>query len=610
MATQKLRCFLALPFSQRFDEIREAIHVGAQQARCQVVSLDRSPVYLGGSIQDAIAGELARADCIIADVSGRNPNVFFELGLAQAMGKGILLIAEEQSLREVPFDIREFRVITYSNTLDDFANLKKQITRSLTEFRRFPRRKTTSFHFQSSPPFFVDWDRLSKADSENLCQELLAQMGFRRLDWEKGTPEIDLVAELPRKDPDGFEYRELWLVSMGLRAPLGMFLEMASHEPEYLLHRFFRYSDHLGGRFSAQDTTPLTLLLVLFQKSTESAELEMFSERLKRRSKKDPYSSNMRVRIWDQNYLTSMIQRFPQIGYKYFSDEGRLRSKTRKSYEELYQEYASVTARQTKLIGELEDERNKRVRAERDAVWKDISFAAAHKIGNPIFAIETDLGPLLKRIRESRKPEAIEVVENIHSAVEKAKAFVEQFKSLARAQEIKPVPTSLKSILEDASRTVCNQGIECTIVCPPDLIVLGDPDRLTECFDELAVNATHWFDKPERKIEILVTSPALEPLPDLLDGTKKYALIHVVDNGCGIPSAEKSRIFDAFFTKHEHGTGLGLALVRRIIDGHGGAIFETGAPAKGADFEIYLPLPGQGKLLVSTKLGHSSTKKE
>jgi signal transduction histidine kinase len=108
-------------------------------------------------------------------------------------------------------------------------------------------------------------------------------------------------------------------------------------------------------------------------------------------------------------------------------------------------------------------------------------------------------------------------------------------------------------------------------------------------------NAKHWLDKPEKRIELKTVLPVPEPLPSFLDSSAKYVLLHVKDNGCGIPVANKQRIFDAFFTTYDHGTGLGLALVRRIIDGHGGGIVESGVPGQGADFEIYLPLPPEGK---------------
>jgi len=119
--------------------------------------------------------------------------------------------------------------------------------------------------------------------------------------------------------------------------------------------------------------------------------------------------------------------------------------------------------------------------------------------------------------------------------------------------------------------------------------VIGDPDRLAECFDELTSNATHWLDKPEKKIDIQVVQPAPTPVPQSVDSSKPYVLIRFRDNGTGVPLENKSKIFDAFFMTREHGTGLGLAVVRRIIEGHAGAIFETGRPGEGADFEIYLP---------------------
>lgn len=226
-------------------------------------------------------------------------------------------------------------------------------------------------------------------------------------------------------------------------------------------------------------------------------------------------------------------------------------------------------------------------------VWKDISISAAHKIGNPIFAIETDLDSLQKRIREGREGEAMEVVANIRSAVEKAKIFVGQFKSLAKAQEVTLIRTRLYPILEDACRIAINQDVECSIGCPHDVEVKGDPDRLAECFDELIMNATRWTDKYPRKIRISVENPAPEPLPDALDTAKTYLAVHIVDNGIGIADSDKDRIFDMFYTRQEHGTGLGLPIVRRALAAHGGYIIESGLLGEGADFIVYLPLINQ-----------------
>lgn len=589
-------CFLALPIQPLGTNtvLRNALREGIQRASYRLISIDEAIVTPGSTIQNTIIGALAQSECMIADISDRNPNVYFELGLAQAMGKGIVLISDEQLAKDVPLDIQGLMIISYSTNPKSMKNLTSMIQRSLEEFRKFPRNPV--YNIQSSLPFFINWEMLSTREFENLCLELLSQLGFRKLNWGKSIKEVDLIAELPRKDPDGFEFHELWLVSMGMHMPVKMLFTLAL-EPMYLVHRLTRYSEDLEDKFLRNQDTPITLLAILLDKRYDHEEIEKLQERFeRRRMKQEPYSSNIRFRIWDQNYLTSLVQRFSHLGYKYFSEEGRIRSKTRKSYEELYNENSTLSQRLVRIVSELEAEKNRRVRAERDAVWKDISFTAAHRIGNPIFAIETDLDPLSKRIKEDRKNEAEVVLSNIRSSVEKAKAFIEQFKSLAKAQEIKPVACNLKLIIEDACQALSHhEHITCNIDCAEDLKIFGDPERLGECLDELLINATHWFNKPEKVIQINVNSSP-EPIPDFLDSSQQYVLIHVIDNGCGVEVPLKNKIFDAFFTKYDHGTGLGLSLVRRIIDGHGGGIFETGTPGKGADFEIYLPLSSETKI--------------
>jgi len=592
-----LRCFLAAPYALITPGVGAAVRGAVEQAGFRLVTPD-DHVFSERPLSQVVAGELARADCVVADLTGRDPNVLYEVGLAQAMGKALFLLVEEDEAGDMPSDLDAQPVLRYAPTAEGLSRLSDTLGRDLARYRAFPRRRALASPTLFQPPFFVDWDRLDRAEAENLCQELLAQMGFQQIDWWTAAPEFDLVAELPKRDPDGHEYRELWLVAMGRNAPLEMVFEktviMGFREPEYLAHRLFRSSrrgEELLSKRSG-DTT-ITILFVLLGSGGEAEHLESMRDGMEHMARRRGGPASYRVRIWDRAYLTSLVQQFPQIGYKYFSDEARAQSKYRKTPEELYQENVSLAERLAATVNDLEAEKNLRVRAERDAAWKDISFSAAHKIGNPIFAIETDLDPLLRRVREWRMDEATEVIENMRSSVEKAKAIVDQFKSLTRAQQITPVAMPLRPILDAACQAAPSLGITCAVECLPDLEVRGDPERLAECFDELIANAMRWFDKPDRRIEVVVSQPESARLPNGVDSTVQYALVHFRDNGSGVALENKEGIFDAFFTTHEHGTGLGLSLVRRIVEGHGGAIRETGVPGEGADFEMYLPVAGQ-----------------
>jgi signal transduction histidine kinase len=606
------RCFVALPYSPRFQPVREAVRKGIEEAHFRATVLEESQPYIAGTITEALKGELARADCIVADISERNPNVYFEIGLAHAMEKGLFLLSQDRTSSALPYDLLSHQVLFYLPTPTGLRDLSTKLASALRDFRRAPRRARAPLGAARFPtPFFVEWDRLDPSEIENLCRELLAQMGYQQLDWDKEGREFDLIAELPRKDPDGFEYRELWIIAMGRNAPPDMLLQMALDDPDFVLHRLFRDSERferLAARMAGD--VPITLLVVLIHGDLPPDLSSRLRSQSGRRSKHGPFPFGLRVRVWDRSYLTSLIQQFPQIGYKYFSDEARSRSKFRKTPEQLYQENVDLTIHLTTLVTDLEDEKNKRVRAERDSVWKDISFSAAHKIGNPIFAIETNLDPLIRRIDENRRDEANSVIADIRTSVEKAKGIVDQFKSLTRAQEISPIPTLLRPILDDACRAAQNRGVTCDIVCPPSIQVYGDPDRLAECFDELASNATHWLSGAERVITVNVAILSRDQVPTSLDTSKQYALIHFKDNGPGVPLELKTKIFDAFFTTRDHGTGLGLAVVRRIVEGHGGTILESGRPEFGADFEIYLPLVSSAdEADLEDMTGHSSSKK-
>lgn len=78
-------------------------------------------------------------------------------------------------------------------------------------------------------------------------------------------------------------------------------------------------------------------------------------------------------------------------------------------------------------------------------------------------------------------------------------------------------------------------------------------------------------------------------LPPSLADSRRYVRIRFEDNGSGVLLEKKVEIFSPFFTTRTHGTGLGLSLVQRVIEGHNGAMRENGTQGDGAIFEIFIP---------------------
>jgi two-component system NtrC family sensor kinase len=74
------------------------------------------------------------------------------------------------------------------------------------------------------------------------------------------------------------------------------------------------------------------------------------------------------------------------------------------------------------------------------------------------------------------------------------------------------------------------------------------------------------------------------------NGSQRYGVIEVADNGPGIPAAVRNRLFDPFFTTKKEGTGLGLSISQKIARDHGGIITVSSIEGKGTTFQVNLPL--------------------
>jgi hypothetical protein len=127
----KETCFVISPFGEPFDTYFSHIVKPAIE-ESDMLAVRGDSLYRPTSIMDDIWEGIRDARFLIAELTGRNPNVFYELGLAHALSKPVILIS--QSIEDVPFDLRSIRVLTYDKDHPDWGSrLKESLKRAINE---------------------------------------------------------------------------------------------------------------------------------------------------------------------------------------------------------------------------------------------------------------------------------------------------------------------------------------------------------------------------------------------------------------------------------------------------------------------------------------------
>ncbi|MCY4115492.1 MAG: hypothetical protein OXF55_01220 [Caldilineaceae bacterium] len=122
--------FVLSPFGEPFDSIF-ADHIRPTVERHQNLKCDRADdIFDNRPIIEDIWRSINEAKVIIAELTGKNANVFYETGLAHAIGKEVILIT--QSIDDVPFDLRHIRCIIYAYTPPGIIELQTKLTNTIT----------------------------------------------------------------------------------------------------------------------------------------------------------------------------------------------------------------------------------------------------------------------------------------------------------------------------------------------------------------------------------------------------------------------------------------------------------------------------------------------
>jgi hypothetical protein len=119
-------CFVLMPFLEPWSARIWVRHLKPIIDRCGFRA-ERADDFTGHDVMEDIWNGLNKAEVVLADITARNPNVFYELGIAHTLGKNVVLIT--QNISQTPFDVHRYRVIEYQDNSDGYEHLDRALTR-------------------------------------------------------------------------------------------------------------------------------------------------------------------------------------------------------------------------------------------------------------------------------------------------------------------------------------------------------------------------------------------------------------------------------------------------------------------------------------------------
>lgn len=232
---------------------------------------------------------------------------------------------------------------------------------------------------------------------------------------------------------------------------------------------------------------------------------------------------------------------------------------------------------------------------EKMATLGEVAMGLAHEIGNPLAGMKAVVQLLLDdRLEETQRGYLLRVQDEINRLAD----FLRTFHGFAVPQEMNRVPCRLEAILEDVMLWTRKEArsrkvdVEYAPCCDRVPALWADPAQLKQVLLNLVINAIHAMpDGGIIRVGMCAGTPASA-------GDGKQALPRmrfcVSDTGMGIPPELQQKIFTPFFTTRSEGSGIGLAVVKKIVTQHGADIRVDSTPGHGTCFELEWPVaPGE-----------------
>jgi signal transduction histidine kinase len=254
----------------------------------------------------------------------------------------------------------------------------------------------------------------------------------------------------------------------------------------------------------------------------------------------------------------------------------------------LFSDLQIELANRQNLISELET---------KNAELERFTYTVSHDLKSPLFTIRGFLGYLEEDAFAGNHDRMRSDMQRITDATNKMQQLLNDLLELSRVGRTKNESElfSFEELVRDAVELVQGTIMERGVAVHIDTEmpnVYGDKRRLLEVVQNLVDNAAKFMgDQPAPRIEIGLNEDTDDGMP----------IFHVRDNGIGIASEHHERVFGLFnkLDVKSDGTGIGLALVKRIVEVHGGRIWVQSEPGEGTTF--YFTLPTQVQVDVEAK---------
>ena len=234
-----------------------------------------------------------------------------------------------------------------------------------------------------------------------------------------------------------------------------------------------------------------------------------------------------------------------------FGGEGDLEEALRRIREDKNLRLEHIKSKEGDLY--LVEDVSSIVLAERFKTWQEAVKRIAHEIKNPLTPIRLNLERLSRYAErgEFNSEKFTELTQLILREINRISDLINQFKHLSPSKELRLGEVRLSELLSDIGKLYASGGIN--IEVEGDKVVKGDASLLKEVFYNLINNSIEWG---ARNVRIRIGEDGLE----------------YVDDGKGIPPEEAENIFMPYFSSNPKGMGLGMAVVKRIVEDHGWSI--------------------------------------